>query len=174
MYVNFVLLAIHDKLECYYSHLTTKKANYYRPQRSYGDVIFSQASVSHSVHRGGCLADTLPRQTTHRQTPPADIHPDRHPQADTHRRHPPGRHTPPADTPPPGRHTPPGRRLLLRTVRILLECILVYCCCYSVKENHLNLSSSNVNALLAIVDLSVVQSSAQTFIHNSILFYFVH
>ena len=103
--VNFVLLAIHEKLECCYSHLTTKKANYYRPQRSYGKVIFSQASVSHSVHRGGCLADTLPRQTTHRQTPPADIHPDRHPQADTHRRHPPrqthtpGRHPPPADTP---------------------------------------------------------------------------
>ena len=32
-------------------------------------------------------------------------------------------YTPPADTPL-GRHPPPSRRLLLRTVRILLECIL--------------------------------------------------
>ena len=31
----------------------------YRPQRSWGKVIFSQASVSHSVHRGGCLSQCL-------------------------------------------------------------------------------------------------------------------
>ena len=54
--------------------------------------------VSHSVHRGrGCLADT-----------------------------PPGRHPPSwADTPSPRWHPPPPRRPLQRTVRILLECILV-------------------------------------------------
>ena len=38
----------------------------------------------------------------------------------------PGKH-PPRQTPP-GRH-PPSRWLLQRTVRILLECILVFCCC---------------------------------------------
>ena len=44
-----------------------------------------------------------------------------------------GYHTPPEQTPPPEQALPPragtpspGRRLLLRTVRILLECILVY------------------------------------------------
>ena len=60
----------------------------------------------------------------------------RHPQVDTPLdRHPLGRHppadTPPADTHPLGRHPPlpcrhpPGRWLPQRTVRILLECILV-------------------------------------------------
>ena len=62
----------------------------YRPQRSSGKVIFSQASVILST--GECLADT----------------PGTHPRADTLL----------------GRH-PPGRQLLQRTVRILLECILV-------------------------------------------------
>ena len=63
------------------------------------------------------------------------------PQADTPRAHPPRQtplpgHTPPGRPPlgthPSGRHQPPeqthplpSRRLLLRTVRILLECILV-------------------------------------------------
>ena len=37
--------------------------------------------------------------------------------------HPPSR--PPRTRPPPGPDTPPSRRLLLRTVRILLKCILV-------------------------------------------------
>ena len=82
---------------------------YYRPQRSCGKVIFSQASVSHSVHRGGCLADTPPWA----DTPWAD-----HTPGQTHS--PPGRH-PRVDSPlgrhPPGQ-TPPGRRLLQRTVRM--------------------------------------------------------
>ena len=61
---------------------------YYCQQRSCGKVIFSQASVSHSVHRGrGRLAHTTPNQT-----PP----PGRHTiQADT-----PQADTPQADTPP--------------------------------------------------------------------------
>ena len=39
--------------------------------------------------------------------------------------HPPGPGTPPDQVHPPGPGTPPGIRPLLRTVRILLECILV-------------------------------------------------
>ena len=55
----------------------------YRPQRSCGKVVFSQASVSHSVHSGGvCLSacwDTPPRQVHPSQagTPPGQIHPSR-------------------------------------------------------------------------------------------------
>ena len=75
---------------------------YYRPQRSCGKVIFSQASVSHSVHSGGCLADTPPWA----DTPLADHRlgqthspPGRHPRADSPLgRHPPDRH-PPGQTP---------------------------------------------------------------------------
>ena len=70
--------------------------------------MFLHLSVSHSVHRGVPFpvhAGIHPL----RQTPPPPADPlGRHPWADT-----------------PGQ-TPPSRRLLLRTVRILLECILVY------------------------------------------------
>ena len=66
---------------------------------SCGKVTFLHFSVSHSLHTGGGgVADTAPRQT------------------------PPGRHTPL------GRHPPPHRWPLQRTVRILLECILVRIC----------------------------------------------
>ena len=44
------------------------------------------------------------------------------PQADTPTL---GRHPPTPGQTPPGQTTPPPRRLLLRTVRILMECILV-------------------------------------------------
>ena len=44
------------------------RLSYYRPQRSCGKVIFSQACVKNSVHRGLC---TPPGQTpSPRQTPP--------------------------------------------------------------------------------------------------------
>ena len=56
-----------------------------------------------SVHTGGCLSQCMLGYHTH--TPPEQ--------------------TPPEQTPPQSRH-PPERRPLLRTVRILLECILVY------------------------------------------------
>ena len=82
-------------------------------------VIFLQASVIHSVHRGVCQIP--PRQTSPGQKPPA--------------RHFPGQTPPWADTPPhpvhAGIHPPPStcwdtpQRPLQRTVRILLECILV-------------------------------------------------
>ena len=122
---------------------------YYRPQRSWAKVIFSQACVKNSVHRGGvCLSacwDTPPPQdqadppqdqadTPGSRRPPqtsqADPHQD---QADTSPG--PARQTPspgPGKPPPPdqpGRHPPPASRLQHtvneRPVRILLECILV-------------------------------------------------
>ena len=77
----------------------------YRLQRSCGKVIFSQECVKNSVNREGVSASVHAGKHTPGQTPP-------------------GRQPPWADTPL-GRHSPPSRRLLLRTVRILLECILV-------------------------------------------------
>ena len=69
--------------------------HYYRPQRSCGKVMFLHVSVILSHRRGGLAGRYAPGQT------------------------PPGRQTPPlAETPPQGRP-------LQRTVRILLECILV-------------------------------------------------
>ena len=44
--------------------------NFYRPQRSCGKVIFSQASVSHSV-RGGCLPQYMLGYIPRADTPPA-------------------------------------------------------------------------------------------------------
>ena len=88
--------------------------HYYGPQQSCGKVIFSQACINKSVHREGPasvhagvhtrlgrpLVQTSPGQKPPRQTSPTPL--DRHP------------------LPP-----PPSRRLLQRTVRIPLECILV-------------------------------------------------
>ena len=77
-----------------------------------------------SRHFPACLGQTPPVQTSQHalgQTPPGQTYPSMHW----------GRHTPS-----PGRHpragTPAGRRLLLRTVRILLECILVKYVLYNV------------------------------------------
>ena len=78
--------------------------NFYRPQTKFAKVIFSQVSVHGGVCPIACW-DTQP---------------------------PPGRHPFPFADTPLGRHTlspgktPPSRRLLQRTVRILLECILVF------------------------------------------------
>ena len=94
---------------------------YYRLQRSCGKVIFSQASVSHSVH-GGCGRHHAWADTPLADTPWADLPGQTPHQADTPRQIPPlGRHPQPSacwDTRPP-------RQPLQRTVRILLECILV-------------------------------------------------
>ena len=71
-----------------------------------------------------------------RHPPEADIPQSRHPPKQTPPgADPPSRH-PPADTPPGADPTPPERRPLLRTVRILLESILVS------KRQHLFFSSS--------------------------------
>ena len=92
-------------------------------------ILFTGGSVCPSA----CWDIHTPRaDTPHGQTPQAGRHP---PPRQTHiptgqtplGRHPPGRHTFPLD-----RHLPRqthtsllSRRLLLRTVRILLECILI-------------------------------------------------
>ena len=87
------------------SHQSHFSPHYYRPQRGSGKVMFSQASVSHSVHRGqGGVWQTPPR---------ADIPPP------LPSRHIPGQTHPRADTP---SHI---RQPLQRTVRILRQCILV-------------------------------------------------
>ena len=70
---------------------------FYRPQRSCGKVIFSQACVKNSVHSGGGGSTSVHAGIHPRgQTPPwADT-----PQADTPLdRHPPGRHPPGQTTP---------------------------------------------------------------------------
>ena len=71
---------------------------FYRPQRSCEGYVFTRVCLSTRV--GSTWAGTP------------------HPPGSTHT------HTPPPGAHPPG-STPPGRRLTLRTVRILLECILV-------------------------------------------------
>ena len=60
---------------------------FYRMQRSWGKVIFSEECVKNSVHRGDRSHGTPPRQVHPRAgTPPGQVHP----QAGT----PPGRYTP--------------------------------------------------------------------------------
>ena len=107
------------------NHTTNKQLFYrfYHPKRSCSKVMFSQASVTlfRGVWQTPLWADT-PWADTPGQIPPwVDT-----PQADT------SRQTPPSQT--------PGRKLLLRTVRILLECILVYFMLYRMfffrLENH--------------------------------------
>ena len=84
----------------------------YRPQRSFGKVMFSQASVI--LFTGGCLPSA--RWDTH--TPHSQ---EAHlpPKSTTLGKHTPWEARPPGSTPPP-------RRPLQRAVRILLECFLVY------------------------------------------------
>ena len=99
-------------------------------------VMFSQASVCPPQGGGVCLSawwDTPPWERT---PPPWSRHPrSRHPLEQTPPRadNPPWEQTPPrADTSqeqtPPQKQTPPPPEIrpLLRTVRILLECILVF------------------------------------------------
>ena len=103
----------------------------------FGGGTYSQGGGGVPAPGGTCLH--TPRQVHPLAgTPPGRYTPQQvHPLASTFPRqvHPPGtppsRYTPwqvhtPAGTPPQA-CTPPGRRLLLRTVRILLECILVSC-----------------------------------------------
>ena len=106
------------------------KPNYfhYRRQTKFAKVMFSQASVSHSVHGGGvCPKECWDIHTPGRHPTPRQKHT---PWADTPRQTPPF-----ADTPSLGRHplpgqTPPLFKALQDTVNklavlILLECILV-------------------------------------------------
>ena len=77
-------------------HIVTFQVHFYRPQRSWAKVIFSQACVKNSVHGGGggCLPQCMLGYT-----PPR---PGRHPPK-------PGRH-PPKSRPPWTRQTPPQTR----------------------------------------------------------------
>ena len=94
---------------------------YHRPQQSCEGYVFTPVSQSFCSQGGVCqhaMGQTPPPDQ--RQTPPRTKSRPPGPKS----RHPPG---PKADTPgTKSRHPPPtkGRRLLLRTVRILLECIL--------------------------------------------------
>ena len=130
---------------------------HYRPQRSWGKVIFSQACVILFTGGGGlpqCMLgyhppDQPPRSCTHplgaqtspRSRHPGSIHP---PGADTPpEQTPSSRHLPPEQTPPtshpweqnpPPRAEPPppaqnmlGDTVNALAVRILLECNLVLC-----------------------------------------------
>ena len=81
----------------YIKNIYCAPLGYYRPQRSCGKVMFSQASVILSTRGQGVRvadtpwADTPQADTSPRQTPP------------------PGRHTPSRHpTPPPGRHPTPS------------------------------------------------------------------
>ena len=103
----------------YLCRKSCNRLDYYRPQRSWAKVIFSQACVKNSVHRGGrgglpqCMlgyppgtrhtpprADTTTPPGTRHTTPPRD---QAHPPLQS--RHPPGPGTPPEQTPPPGKQT---------------------------------------------------------------------
>ena len=110
----------------------TSKRDFYRPQRSCGKVIFSQTSVSHSVHGGVSAwvhagvhpqAGTLPGKVHPLgRCTPGQVHPRQYTPGQVHlldRYTPPGRYTPWAGTPPP-------RRSLQQTVHILLGCFLVH------------------------------------------------
>ena len=115
--------------------LKTDASNFYRPQRSCKGYVFTPVCLSTggsaSVHAG------IPPSSPSHSRPPSSRHPrSRHPLgADTPpERTPPwsrplrSRHPHPLEQTPPSRSRPPlSRRLLLRMVRILLECILV---CY--------------------------------------------
>ena len=85
------------------------------PQRSWAKVIFSQACVKNSVHGGGggCLPQCMLGYTPPDQADPPG----------------PGRPSPGPGRPPRTRQTPLGSKLqhtvYERSVRILLECILV-------------------------------------------------
>ena len=101
----------------------------YHPQRSCEGYVFTP--VCHSVHRGEYLGRYPPgpgtppgRYTPRVGTPPGTRYTPR--QVDPPRTpvHPPAG-TPPLDQVHPPEQVHPSRRLLLRTVRILLECILV-------------------------------------------------
>ena len=73
---------------------------FYRPQRSWGKVMFSQACVI--LFTGGCLPQCMLGYTPREQTPPGTRHP---PAAD-----PPGADTPWQQTHPPAADPPPWQQ----------------------------------------------------------------
>ena len=107
---------------------TLQYNNIYRPQCSCGKVIFSQAPAILSIGTPPGRHPPMGRHPPGRHPPCTDTPLGRHTSLI---RHPPlpGRH-PPSQSPPgqtlPPRADTPSRRLLQRTVRILLEWIPVY------------------------------------------------
>ena len=91
------------------THATGMHSSCYRPQRSCEGYVFTP--VCHSVHGRGVSA------SVHVGIPPPTLPPQE--------KTPPLGPGSPEQAPPRSRHSPLGRRLLLRTVRILLEWILV-------------------------------------------------
>ena len=75
----------HVKLIGFVTVFDSRTFHFYRPQQSCGKVIFSQASVSHSVHGGWCLpqcmlgytpwADTPLKHTPRREAHPPEAPP---------------------------------------------------------------------------------------------------
>ena len=108
---TFVLVMINSKLVLDWVGQPRLENLQFDFQIKCDQVMFLHLSVSQSVHRrgvwtGGCISqhETPPGQAPSRQTPPGRHTPwQTHPQADT----------------------PSSWRSLQRTVRILLECILV-------------------------------------------------
>ena len=121
-------LRLPNRIKCISRPLFANRTFCYRPRRSWGKVIFWQASVI-LLNRGGVSA------SVHAGIPPT---PSRHPQDQPPRNQaPPGSRPPRADTPqdqaPPQQQTPPAQSMLgdtinSRAVRILLECNLVNNC----------------------------------------------
>ena len=128
----------------YLKSMLSMRCFHYRPQRSWGKVMFSQASVI--LLTGGCLPQCMlgytPLEQTHHspweQTPPPHPPGSRLPPRS---RHPPDQTPPPpreqtpsrsdTSTPPPGADTTTPQSMLgdtvnARVVRILLECDLVF------------------------------------------------
>ena len=100
---------------------------FYRMQRSWGKVIFSEECVKNSVHRGDRSHGTPPRQAhpPGRYTP-GQVHPRR-------QVHPPGRYTP-RQVHPPGRYTPwsrSGRYASYWNAFLFLFLLLAGCYSYS-------------------------------------------
>ena len=148
--------------------------HHYHPQRSregyvFTDMCLSTWGVATSVHAGIPPEQTPPRADTPweqtpptleqtpptleqtpptlEQTPPRSRHP---PECTPREQTPPRADTPPgADTPAPpqSRHPSPERRPLLRTVRILLECILVQLNLHSDLETPIPASSLTMTRL---------------------------
>ena len=100
-------LLFRNVMKRYGNMRTCELLNIYRPQRSCGQVIFSQASVSHSVHGGGVCTQCMLGYTL----PPRQV--------------PPGRYTPPGQVYPPGQVHPFGQVHPPWQVHPLLECFLV-------------------------------------------------
>ena len=117
-----------------------ERANFYRPQRSYGQgYVFTR--VCDSVNKGGSAS-------VHAGIPPP---PEKLTPPES--RHPPWE----VDTPP-GSRSPPGSRLRHtvneRPVRILLECILVVLCCLLTLESAFLFCDSPVRSRLDRLDLA--------------------